>query len=79
MFLKTKKKNFIEEYIPIQEIGCENFGTVLKVKMKAGGALRAAKIIKGEKFKKEIENREKYMNEILIPMKLDQPNIIKLT
>ena len=52
MFLKTKKKSYLEEYVAIQEIGRGNFGSVIKVKIKNGSTLRAAKIIKGEKFKK---------------------------
>ena len=46
--------------------------------MKTGGILRAAKIINGGTFTEQVYNRERYMNEILIPMKLDHPNIIKL-
>lgn len=46
--------------------------------MKYGGLYRAAKIIKGAAFNKKLENKEKFVNEILIPMKLDHPNLNKL-
>lgn len=45
-FIKMKKKNYLEEYIVIKEIGKGGFGTVSKVKAKYTGVLRAAKKIK---------------------------------
>jgi len=45
-FIKIKKKNYLEDYIFVKEIGKGAYGSVLKVKMKYGGLLRAAKIIK---------------------------------
>ena len=46
--------------------------------MKYGGLYRAAKVIKGAAFTKKLQQKEKFLNEILIPMKLDHPNINKL-
>jgi hypothetical protein len=45
-FVKIKKKNYLEDYVFLKEIGKGAFGSVLKVKMKYGGLLRAAKVIK---------------------------------
>ena len=44
--MKIKKKNYLEDYIFIKEIGRGAFGSVVKIKMKYGGLMRAAKIIK---------------------------------
>lgn len=46
--------------------------------MKYGGIFRAAKIIKSAAFDKKLINRDKFINEIVIPMKLDHPNLNKL-
>lgn len=45
-FIKIKKKNYLEDYIHIKEIGEGAFGTVSKIKMKYGGMFRAAKVVK---------------------------------
>ncbi len=45
-FIKIKKKNYLEDYIHVKEIGEGAFGTVSKIKMKYGGMFRAAKIVK---------------------------------
>ena len=45
-FVKIKKKNYLEDYIFMKQIGKGAFGEVTKLKMKYGGMLRAAKIIK---------------------------------
>lgn len=45
-FAKIKKKSYLEDYIFIKEIGKGAYGSVCKLKMKYGGLLRAAKIIK---------------------------------
>lgn len=45
-FAKIKKKSYLEDYIFIKEVGRGAYGSVCKLKMKYGGLLRAAKIIK---------------------------------
>lgn len=45
-FAKIKKKSYLEDYIFIKEVGRGAYGSVCKIKMKYGGLLRAAKIIK---------------------------------
>jgi len=45
-FIKIKKKNYLEDYVFIKEIGRGAYGSVLKIKMKYGGLFRAAKVIK---------------------------------
>ena len=45
-FAKIKKKSYLEDYFFIKEIGKGAYGSVCKLKMKYGGLLRAAKIIK---------------------------------
>jgi hypothetical protein len=46
LFLKIKRKNYLEEYAFVKELGKGAFGSVAKVKMKYGGQVRAVKIIK---------------------------------
>lgn len=46
--------------------------------MKKTGILRAAKIIQISAIDSKENDREKFVNEIAIPTKLDHPNIIKL-
>lgn len=41
-----KKKNYLEDYVVLKEIGKGGFGTVNKVQAKYTGVLRAAKKIK---------------------------------
>jgi serine/threonine protein kinase len=41
-----KKKNYLEDYTVLREIGKGGFGTVSKVRAKYTGVLRAAKKIK---------------------------------
>ena len=53
-FIKIKKKNYLEDYIFVKEIGKGAFGTVSKIKMKYGGLYRAAKVIKGAAFTKKL-------------------------
>jgi calcium-dependent protein kinase len=77
-FVKIKKKNYLEDYIFIKEIGKGAYGYVSKIKMKYGGLLRAAKVIKSESIAKEKNKKEKLFAEISIPIKLDHPNIAKL-
>lgn len=45
-FVKIKKKSYLEDYIFLKEIGRGAYGSVIKIKMKYGGMLRAAKIVK---------------------------------
>lgn len=45
-FAKIKQKSYLEDYIFIKEVGRGAYGSVCKIKMKYGGLLRAAKIIK---------------------------------
>ena len=44
-FIKMKKRNFLEDYKVLKEVGKGGFGTVCKVKAKYTGVFRAAKII----------------------------------
>ena len=77
-FIKIKKKNYLEDYIHIKEIGEGAFGVVSKIKMKYGGLYRAAKLVKRDALAKAKNKREKFIAEITIPMKTDHPNINKL-
>lgn len=45
-FIKMKKKNYLEDYTVVKEIGRGGFGTVSKVIAKYTGVVRAAKKIK---------------------------------
>ena len=49
-FIKTKKKNYMDDYVIIKEIGRGGFGKVSKVKSKFTGIYRAAKSIKKSKL-----------------------------
>jgi hypothetical protein len=77
-FVKIKKKNYLEDYIFVKEIGRGAFGSILKIKMKYGGLSRAAKVIKFSSIMKEQNNKEKLFAELSIPIKLDHPNLIKM-
>ena len=46
LFVKIKKKNFLEDYVFIKELGRGAYGSVSKIKMKYGSQCRAVKIIK---------------------------------
>jgi len=46
--------------------------------MKYGGLLRAAKIVKSALVTKDKNSCGKLFAEILVPMKLDHPNLVKL-
>lgn len=48
-----KKKNYLDDYFIIKEIGRGGFGKVNKVKNKYTAVLRAAKIIKKTALKKD--------------------------
>jgi serine/threonine protein kinase len=71
-----KKKNYLEDYSVIKEIGRGGFGSVNKVKGKYTGVFRAAKKIKKTNMAK-IEH-EKLFAEMAIMMSLDHPNIARL-
>jgi hypothetical protein len=58
--VKIKKKNYLEDYIFIKEIGRGAFGSVVKIKMKYGGLMRAAKIIKYSAIMKEKNSKDKF-------------------
>ena len=73
-----KKKSYLEDYIHIKEIGQGAFGTVSKIKMKYGGMLRAAKIVKRDAVSRVKSGRNKLISEITVPMKTDHPNLNKL-
>ena len=45
-FVKIKKKNYLEDYVFMKEIGKGAYGSVIKIMMKYGNMLRAAKIVK---------------------------------
>jgi serine/threonine protein kinase len=45
-FIKMKKKNYLDDYLIIKEIGRGGFGKVNKVRSKYTGVFRAAKKIK---------------------------------
>ncbi len=71
-----KKKNFVEDYSVLQEIGQGGFGSVYRVKARFTGIYRAAKKIKKSELGKE--DHEKLLEEMAIMMSLDHPNIAKL-
>lgn len=77
-FIKIKKKNYLDDYIHIKEIGKGAFGTVSKIKMKYGGMYRACKTVKMSAIASQESKRQKFISEIVIPMKTDHPNLNKL-
>lgn len=77
-FVKIKKKNYLEDYVFLKEIGKGAYGCVLKVKMKYGGLLRAAKVIKSSLIVHDKNSFGKIFAEILVPIRLDHPNLVKL-
>jgi calcium-dependent protein kinase len=76
--VKIKKKNYLEDYVFLKEIGKGAFGCVLKVKMKYGGLQRAAKVIKSSLIVKDKNSCGKLFSEILVPIRLDHPGLVKL-
>lgn len=77
-FVKIKKKNYLEDYVFVKEVGKGAYGSVVKIKMKYGGMLRAAKLIKSALVTAEKANIGKLLAEISLPMRLDHPNLVKL-
>lgn len=71
-----KKKNYLEDYTVVKEIGKGGFGSVSKVKAKHTGLFRAAKKIKKSHLAKS--EHEKLFAEMAIMMALDHPNIARL-
>ena len=55
-FVKIKKKNYLEDYVFMKEIGRGAYGTISKIKMKYGGLSRAAKTIKSSAIIREKKN-----------------------
>jgi hypothetical protein len=51
-FIKMKKRNYLEDYSVLKEIGRGGFGCVHKVKGRYTGLYRAAKRIKKAQLKK---------------------------
>jgi hypothetical protein len=76
--VKIKKKNYLEDYVFMKEIGKGAYGSVVKIKMKYGGMLRAAKVVKSSLVTAEKANIGKLFAEVSVPIRLDHPNIIKL-
>lgn len=77
-FIKIKKKNYLEDYVFIKEIGRGAYGSVQKIRMKYGGLFRAAKVIKSALINADKANTGKLFAEISVPIKLDHPNLVKL-
>lgn len=75
-FIKTKQKNYLDDYTIIREIGRGGYGKVNKVISKYTGIYRAAKKIKKAGLAKE--DREKLFSEMAIMQSLDHANITKL-
>jgi serine/threonine protein kinase len=78
LFVKVKKENYLQQYVFVREIGVGAFGVVAKVQMKHGGLFRAAKTVRAAAIERNSKNKERFMSEIAISMKVDHPNINKL-
>lgn len=61
-FIKIKKKNYLDDYIHIKEIGFGAFGIVSKIQMKYGGLYRAAKTIKMSMLTQKKIRKEKFIS-----------------
>jgi serine/threonine protein kinase len=71
-----KKKNYLEDYSVLREIGRGGFGSVNKVVGKYTGVYRAAKKIKKIKMLKT--EHEQLFAEMAIMISLDHPHIARL-
>ena len=75
-FIKMKRRQFLDDYKILTEIGRGGYGSVYRVIMKNGNILRAAKKISKNKLKDN--EHENLLMEMAIMKKLDHPNINKL-
>jgi calcium-dependent protein kinase len=75
-FIKMKKRNYLDDYVIMKEIGRGGFGKVNKVRSKYTGLYRAAKKIKKSTLGKQ--EHEKLFIEMAIMKSLDHINIIRL-
>lgn len=71
-----KKRNYLDDYVIVKEIGRGGFGKVNKVRSKYTGLFRAAKKIKKSTLGKQ--EHEKLFIEMAIMKSLDHINIIRL-
>ena len=71
-----KKRNYLDDYEILRQIGRGGFGKVNKVKSKYTGLMRAAKKIKKSSLAKQ--QHEKLFAEMAIMQSLDHVNIVKL-
>ena len=75
-FIKMKKRNYLDDYLILKEIGRGGFGKVSKVRSKYTGLHRAAKRIKKSALGKQ--EHEKLFVEMAIMKSLDHINIARL-
>ena len=73
-FIKKAGGKLLESYDIIRQLGKGGFGKVYEVRHKKTGEIRACKHLS----KLNINNLEKFKNEIELLRKMDHPNIIKL-
>jgi len=73
-FIKKAGGKLLESYDVIRQLGKGGFGKVYEVRHKKTGEIRACKHLS----KLNINNLEKFKNEIELLRKMDHPNIIKL-
>ncbi len=71
-----KKRNYLDDYQILREIGRGGFGKVNKVRSKYTGLMRAAKKIKKSSLGKE--EHQKLFAQMAIMQSLDHVNIVKL-
>jgi serine/threonine protein kinase len=71
-----KKKNYLEDYTVINQIGKGGFGIVSKVQARYTGVIRAAKKIKKSSLANN--DHEKLFAEMAIMITLDHPGISRL-
>lgn len=75
-FIKMKKRNYLDDYVIIREIGRGGFGKVNKVRSKYTGLFRAAKKIKKTGLCRD--EHEKLFAEMAIMKSLDHINVTRL-
>lgn len=76
-FVLLNKKHPSEVYTQIGDIGEGSYGSIIKVKHKLTGEIRAMKIIQKRRMAYGV-NEQKILEEIKILKSLDHPNIIKI-